>query len=90
MSSSASSSAASVQKDWNDREFTEVVQLNVIKISSFLNTFDSTVRSKLSKLNEKLNKLERNLTYCEAACKTTRTQADEGDFQLGNDEEQEG
>jgi len=76
-----------VSQDFEDREFAEVVQLNVLKISSFLNTFDSTVRSKLSSLNEKLNKLERSLAYCEAACKTSKnTVADETDVPLLHDD----
>lgn len=83
----SSSAANVVQKDWDDREFTEVVQLNILKISAFLNTFDATVRSKLSNLNEKLNKLERSLTYCEAACKTAKAPPDETDIQLLHDEE---
>ena len=49
----------------------QVVQLNVLQIVNFLNQFDKSVRFKLSRLNEKLGKLERSLDYCEAAMKTT-------------------
>ncbi len=48
----------------------QIVQLNVLKISSFLNQFDITIRSKIAALNEKLNKLERTVEYCEAATKS--------------------
>ena len=63
--------AAVVQKDWEDREFIEVVQLNILKITAFLNQFDSTMRYKIGNLNEKLNKLERAVEYCEAATKSS-------------------
>ncbi len=55
-----------VQADWDQREFVEVVQLNVMKTISFLNQFDSTIREKIANLNEKLNKLERAVEYCES------------------------
>jgi hypothetical protein len=45
------------------------VELNILKIANFLNQFDMTVRCKLSELNEKMNKLERAIEYCEAATK---------------------
>jgi hypothetical protein len=60
-----------IQKDWENREFIEVVQTNILKISAFLNQFDMTVRFKLSALNEKMNKLERAIEYCEAATKSS-------------------
>lgn len=46
------------------------MQLNVLKISAFLNQFDTTIRFKIATLNEKLNKLERAVEYCEAATKS--------------------
>lgn len=49
----------------------QVVQINVLKIANFLNQFDMTVRGKLSELNEKMNKLERAIEYCEAATKSS-------------------
>lgn len=48
-----------------------MVQINVLKIANFLNQFDMTVRGKLSELNEKMNKLERAIEYCEAATKSS-------------------
>lgn len=49
----------------------QVVQLNVLQVVGFLNEFDKSVRFKLSRLNEKLSKVERSLEYCEAALKTS-------------------
>eukprot|EP00601_Ochromonadales_sp_CCMP2298_P001382 CAMPEP_0173184980 /NCGR_PEP_ID=MMETSP1141-20130122/9282_1 /TAXON_ID=483371 /ORGANISM="non described non described, Strain CCMP2298" /LENGTH=76 /DNA_ID=CAMNT_0014108421 /DNA_START=59 /DNA_END=289 /DNA_ORIENTATION=+ len=60
-----------IQSDWENREFVEVVQINILSIVNFLNQFDLTVRSKLSTLNEKMNKLERSVEYCEAATKSS-------------------
>ena len=51
--------------------FPQVVQINVLKIANFLNQFDMTIRGKLSELNEKMNKLERAIEYCEAATKSS-------------------
>mmetsp|Transcript_23315 Transcript_23315/g.38860 ORF Transcript_23315/g.38860 Transcript_23315/m.38860 type:complete len:83 (-) Transcript_23315:226-474(-) len=62
---------STIQSDWENREFVEVVQINVLKIANFLNQFDMTVRYKLSALNEKMNKLERAIEYCEAATKSS-------------------
>jgi hypothetical protein len=60
-----------VQKDWQNRELVEIVELNILQIANFLNQFDVTMRYKLATLNEKLNKLERSLDYCETAVKST-------------------
>ena len=59
--------SADIQDDWKSREFVEIVQINIMKVVQFLNDFDATVREKLGRLNEKLNKIERNLDYCEAS-----------------------
>ena len=48
----------------------QVVQLNLLKITTFLNQFEMTIRYKLSMLNERLNKLERLVDHCEAARQT--------------------
>ena len=56
-----------IQESWQSREFTEIVQINIMNIIQFLNDFDTTVRGRLGKLNEKLNQLERTLEYCEAS-----------------------
>ncbi len=62
-----------IQNDWQNRELIEVIQLNIVQVANFLNQFDLSMRSKLAGLNEKLNKLERSLEYCEAAVRATVT-----------------
>lgn len=70
-SMSVPTNVALVQKDWQNRELVEIVELNILQIASFLNQFDVTMRYKLATLNERINKLERALDYCEIAVKTT-------------------
>ena len=60
-----------VQGDWENREFVEVAQLNVLKIVEFLRNFDQNVQYKLANLNSKLNKLERSVDYCDACLNTS-------------------
>jgi chromosome 3 open reading frame 10 len=61
-----------MQQNWDDREFVEVVHLNIVRIAGFLNEFDLTVRTKIASLNEKLTKLERSVDFCEAAVRSTQ------------------
>jgi uncharacterized protein len=63
---------SAVQQDWDDREFVEVVQINILKMAQFLNNFDHIVRSKIATMNERLTKLERMVDYCDAAAKSTQ------------------
>mmetsp|Transcript_1516 Transcript_1516/g.4567 ORF Transcript_1516/g.4567 Transcript_1516/m.4567 type:complete len:86 (-) Transcript_1516:52-309(-) len=60
-----------IQDDWENRELVEIVQMNVLTITQFLNKFDTSARYKLARINEKLSKLERALDYVEAAIKST-------------------
>ena len=71
MSSHTATNVAAIQRDWQNRELVEIVQLNILHIATFLNNFDKSARFKLASLNEKLNKLERSLEYCEAAVKAS-------------------
>jgi len=59
-----------IQKDWEQREFAETITTNIKKIVEFLNRFELSSRYKLSIVNEKLTKLERQVDYLEAALKT--------------------
>ena len=78
MSSTTNSlSTAFVQEDWQNREFIEIVQINVMRLLQFLNEFDVTIRSKLGHLNEKLNKVERAIEYCEASLNTSTSELDD-------------
>lgn len=60
--------------DWSNRQFIETIQFNLLTITNFLNNFgksslifksiseillDDAVKTKLSRLDAKLNKLER-------------------------------
>ena len=66
-----------IQEDWKRREFLEIVQLNIMKIVQFLNEFDASVREKLAHMNSKLNKIERNLDYCESSFESAAKEGDE-------------
>ncbi len=63
---------SAIQQDWDDREFVEVVQVNILKMAQFLNQFDRVVRGKIATMNERLTKLERMVDYCDAAAKSTQ------------------
>lgn len=60
-----------IQQDWEDRELIEIVQMNILTITAFLNKVDTSMRYKLARINEKLSKLERTLDFCESALKST-------------------
>jgi len=60
-----------IHEDWENRELIEIVQMNVLAITSFLNKIDTSTRYKLARINEKLAKLERTLDFCESAVKNT-------------------
>lgn len=44
----------------------QVINLNVLKLATFLNDLDKNVRQKISKLDEKLTKLERTVDQFES------------------------
>ncbi|XP_047336383.1 protein BRICK 1 [Impatiens glandulifera] len=54
-----------VQADWENREFISSISLNVRRLFDFLVQFESTTKSKLASLNEKLDLLERRLEMLE-------------------------
>ncbi|XP_063626881.1 probable protein BRICK1-B [Cydia splendana] len=55
-----------IQQDWANREYIEVITGSIKKITDFLNSFDMSCRSRLATLNEKLTSLERKIDYLEA------------------------
>ncbi|XP_063952286.1 protein BRICK1-like [Lytechinus pictus] len=55
-----------IQEDWANREYIEIITTNIKKIADFLNSFDTSCRSRLAVLNEKLTGLERRIEYLEA------------------------
>ena len=54
------------QADWVNREYIELVSGSIKRMADFLNSFDTSCRSRLSDLDEKLTRLERKVTYLEA------------------------
>jgi hypothetical protein len=70
-----SATGPSINKDWSNRDFTEGIKLNILKITDFLNRFgnifsllfcaikiafsDCSTRYKLGLINDKLTHLER-------------------------------
>ncbi|KAK3279532.1 hypothetical protein CYMTET_12591 [Cymbomonas tetramitiformis] len=62
---------AAVQKDWDHREFVEILRTSVQRLAEFLSNFDSSARGKLAGLNEKLTRLERKMEFVEAVLSTT-------------------
>ncbi|XP_005093794.1 probable protein BRICK1-B isoform X2 [Aplysia californica] len=55
-----------LQQDWANREYIEVITGSIKKITDFLNSFDTSCRSRLAVLNQKLTELERQVEYIEA------------------------
>ncbi|CAL1538549.1 unnamed protein product [Lymnaea stagnalis] len=55
-----------LQQDWANREYVEVITGSIKKITDFLNSFDTSCRSRLAVLNQKLTELERRVEYIEA------------------------
>ncbi|XP_060593480.1 probable protein BRICK1-B [Ruditapes philippinarum] len=62
-----------IQQDWANREYIEVITCSIKKIADFLNSFDTSCRSRLATLNEKLTQLERRVEYIEARITTGQT-----------------
>lgn len=63
---SSSENVDHIQKNWVDRELVSMVQLNLMRIISFLDEFDTNARNKISLLNQKLRRLEVSLEQCES------------------------
>ena len=68
--------ATPVQQDWEEREFVEVIQLNILQIASFLNTMEVTIKGKLANMNDRLVLIERQIQFVEANITTTLNTAE--------------
>ena len=55
-----------IQQDWTNREYIEIIVLNIRKITDFLNSFDLSCRTKLANLDEKLTLIEKQIDYLDA------------------------
>jgi len=64
---------ANVQRDWEHRHFVETQQYNVMKVTNFLNEFETSTRYRLAKINEKLTYLERSMDFMEGSIKTIQS-----------------
>ena len=51
--------------DWNDREKAELIQISILKLAEMLNALETGVMNKMSVLNERIDSLERTLSYFE-------------------------
>ncbi|CAM6120472.1 unnamed protein product [Calypogeia fissa] len=75
MNNNSLSVGIAVQADWDNRQFSNSLALNVRRLFEFLLQFETTTRSKLATLNEKLATLERQLEYLEAQMSTATSGA---------------
>jgi hypothetical protein len=50
-------SHAAIQTDWDNRDFVETIELNIMAITDFLNRFERTTKSKLAMVNGKMSKV---------------------------------
>ena len=48
---------------WERRRVLEGARLHAVQLAASLSSFDQTIRARLTKLDEKLTKVERSLTY---------------------------
>jgi hypothetical protein len=66
-----------IQADWEQREWIEGVNTNLKKVVEFLNKFETSTKFRLAKINEKLNTLERQVTFLEAQLGSLQPDANE-------------
>merc|ERR1712000_622407 len=59
-------SKTAIQIDWESREFIAQITNNVKKLVGFLNNFDNSTRYRLAVISERLETLDRQMTYLEA------------------------
>jgi len=55
-----------IQQDWDQREWIANVTADILRITAFLNKFETTVRGNFANLNDKLVQLERQMDFLEA------------------------
>jgi uncharacterized protein len=64
---SASAFAGAAQNDWSNREVSEVIQMQILKMAEFLNKFNLSTRHRLATIEGRLSSLQRSLAFVEAA-----------------------
>lgn len=65
--------------DWANRELIESVRLQLQQLTQFLNSFDSSTRAHLAKVDYRLDIVERKLEQLEEASKAARRPKDNED-----------
>eukprot|EP00008_Paramoeba_atlantica_P009093 CAMPEP_0201480356 /NCGR_PEP_ID=MMETSP0151_2-20130828/4842_1 /ASSEMBLY_ACC=CAM_ASM_000257 /TAXON_ID=200890 /ORGANISM="Paramoeba atlantica, Strain 621/1 / CCAP 1560/9" /LENGTH=76 /DNA_ID=CAMNT_0047862171 /DNA_START=59 /DNA_END=289 /DNA_ORIENTATION=+ len=66
-----------LQKNWDDGESVEKIQTSIKIIAEFLSRFDASTRYRLAVINEKLAKLEREVTFLEATIRASAGETEE-------------
>ena len=56
--------------DWEQRNTVEQLRLSLFQLTDFINCFESSARHKLGELNEKVDRLERQVCHAETAIAT--------------------
>ena len=64
---------STTQTDWDNREVTEMIQVQILKMTEFLNRFHLSTRNRLSIINERLCSIERGLSNVESAANVKTT-----------------
>ena len=59
-------SSTNIQDDWKQREVAEIIQVQISKMTDFLNKFHLSTRHRLSLINERIGWCERMLDNVEA------------------------
>ena len=54
-------------RDWEQRNTIDQLRLSLFQLTDFLNTFESSAKHKLGQLNEKVDRLERQVMHVETA-----------------------
>jgi len=61
--------------NWEQRQFTQDIELAIAQLVDFLNTFDRKTRAKLARIQEKLTKLESAVEHAETAIRISQAAA---------------
>lgn len=59
-----------IQADWERRTTIDNYQLSIARVADYMNRFDNSARFRLASINEKLSRLERQMSYIEGALQT--------------------
>ena len=59
--------AENTMQEWQQRNAIDQLKLSLFQLTDFLNTFESSTKHKLATLNEKVDRLERQVTLSETA-----------------------